>query len=148
MVHLLGACTAPVDLLKCGMPLHGHTILTGLESDDYVKNSLITMYANCNELYSSNYIFSGLVTKNSATWNSILAANARHGRGEEALEIFVKMGRFGLYLDQFSFSAAFAACATLAILGEGQQLHSFAIKLGFDSYLCYKHCNGYVWEVW
>lgn len=135
MVHLLGACTAPVDLLKCGMPLHAHTILTGLESDDYVKNSLITMYANCNDLYSSNYIFSGLVTKNSATWNSMLAANARHGHGEEALELFVKMGRFGVYPDQFSFSAAFAACAALAILGEGQQLHSFAIKLGFDSYL-------------
>ncbi|KAA8527187.1 hypothetical protein F0562_008584 [Nyssa sinensis] len=77
----------------------------------------------------------GLVKKNPVTWNSMVAANARHGHGEEGLKLFVEMQGTGVNLDQFSFSAALAASANLAILEEGQQLHSLAIKLGFDSYL-------------
>ncbi|KAJ0043633.1 hypothetical protein Pint_18146 [Pistacia integerrima] len=45
----------------------------------------------------------------------------------------MKMRHTGVELDQFSFSEGLAATAKLAILEEGQQLHSLAIKLGFDS---------------
>ncbi|KAM7532383.1 hypothetical protein LguiB_035793 [Lonicera macranthoides] len=135
MVNVLGACLSPTLLLKHGMPLHAHTVSTGFESDEYVKNSLITMYAKCGDLNSSNYIFDGLVDKNSVTWNVMVAANAHHGHGEDALKLFLEMQRAKVDLDQFSLSAALAASANLAILEEGQQIHSVAIKLGFDSYL-------------
>ncbi|KAK9275024.1 hypothetical protein L1049_022282 [Liquidambar formosana] len=133
MVNVLGALLAPNDLLKHGMPIHAHVILTGLESDDYVKNSLITMYAKCGDLNSSNYIFNGLANKNSVTWNAMVAANAHHGWEEEALKLFVEMRSAGVDLDQFSFSGGFAASANLAILEEGQQIHNLVIKLGFES---------------
>ncbi|KAI8019642.1 Pentatricopeptide repeat-containing protein [Camellia lanceoleosa] len=108
IVNVLGAFSAPTALMIHGMPLHANIVLTGFESDDYVKNSLITMYAKCGDLNSSNYIFSSLLDKNPVTWNAMVAANARH---------------------------ALAASANLAILDEGQQLHGLATKLGFDSYL-------------
>ncbi|KAL6998901.1 hypothetical protein U1Q18_000068 [Sarracenia purpurea var. burkii] len=135
VVNVLGACSAPNALLIHGMPVHAHVVLTGFESDDYVKNSLITMYAKCGDLDSSSYIFSRLLDKNPVTWNAIVAANAHHGAGEEALKLFVEMHRSAVSLDHFSFSAALAASANLAILDEGQQLHGLATKLGFDSYL-------------
>ncbi|KAL7222712.1 hypothetical protein ACSBR1_024416 [Camellia fascicularis] len=72
---------------------------------------------------------------NPVTWNAMVAANARHGDRENALKLFIEMQRAGVDLDQFSFSAALAASANLAILDEGQQLHGLATKLGFDSYL-------------
>lgn len=134
LVNVLGACSAATALLIHGMPLHAHTVSTGFESDDYVKNSLITMYAKCGDLNSSGYIFSRLLDKNPVTWNAMVAAHARHGDGEEALKLFVEMHRAGIGLDQFSFSAAQAASANLAILDEGQQLHCLATKHGFDSF--------------
>ncbi|GMP33934.1 hypothetical protein CsSME_00007031 [Camellia sinensis var. sinensis] len=129
IVNVLGAFSAPTALMICGMPLHANIVLTGFESDDYVKNSLITMYAKCGDLNSSNYIFSSLLGKNPVTWNAMVADR------ENALKLFIEMQRAGVDLDQFSFSAALAASANLAILDEGQRLHGLATKLGFDSYL-------------
>ncbi|KAJ9139607.1 hypothetical protein P3X46_030325 [Hevea brasiliensis] len=133
IANVLGACLSPNDLLKHGMPIHAIIVLTGLESDHYVQNSLITMYAKCGDLNSSNQIFNRLTNKNAVAWNAIMAANAHHGQVEEALKFLVEMRRAGVDLDQFGFSECLAATATLAILEEGQQLQSLAIKLGLDS---------------
>ncbi|XWS27553.1 hypothetical protein CRYUN_Cryun26dG0125900 [Craigia yunnanensis] len=131
--NVLGACLTPDDLLKHGMPIHAHIVSTGFELNKHVQNSLITMYAKCGDLQSSNYIFDGLPHKNSVSWNAIIAANAHHGLEEEVLKLIVKMRSAGIDLDQFSFSEGLAATAKLAALEEGQQLHCFAVKLGFDS---------------
>ncbi|KAK1589383.1 hypothetical protein Q3G72_033426 [Acer saccharum] len=133
IANVLGACLAPGNLLKHGMPIHANIVLTGFESNKYVQNSLITMYAKCGDLNSSNYIFDGLANKNSVSWNAMIAANAHHGCGEEILKLISKMRCTGLELDQFSFSEGLAATAKLALLEEGQQLHGLAIKLGFAS---------------
>ncbi|GAB4849802.1 hypothetical protein Ancab_004600 [Ancistrocladus abbreviatus] len=132
IVNLLASFSSPYNLFKHGMPIHAHLIHLGFESDEYVKNSLITMYAKCGDLDSSSFVFSRLANINSVTYNAMIAANARHGRGEEALKLFMKMYDARLDLDQFSFSSAFAATANLAILEEGQMLHALTIKLGFD----------------
>ncbi|KAL1815025.1 hypothetical protein ACET3Z_017599 [Daucus carota] len=135
MINILAACSTPSDLLNHGMPLHGHSVCTGFICDDYVKNSLITMYAKSGDLKSSNSIFNGWGCRTHVTWNAMVAANAHHGYGEEAFKLFVMMQRAKVDLDEFSFSAVLAATASLAILEEGQQLHGSTIKHGFDSSL-------------
>ncbi|KAF5728110.1 Tetratricopeptide repeat-like superfamily protein isoform 1 [Tripterygium wilfordii] len=131
--NLLGACLAPDHLLKYGMPIHAHVVVMGFESDNFVQNSIITMYAKCGDLNSSSNIFNRLDDKNSIAWNAIISANAYHGFAEEALKLLVKMRRAGVGLDQFSLSECLAATSKLAVLEEGQQLHCLAVKLGFDS---------------
>lgn len=140
VIGVLGACTAPCDLLKRGMPLHAHMVVTGFETEEYVKNSLITMYANCGDLNSSQIIFDELVNKTSATWNAMVAANAHHGYGEEALKLLLEMQRARVDFDEFSLSAALTVSADLASLEEGKQLHNLAIKLGFNSYQYVTNC--------
>ncbi|KAL4323984.1 hypothetical protein GQ457_11G011760 [Hibiscus cannabinus] len=130
--NVLGACLTPDDLLKHGMPIHAHIVSTGFESNRFVQNSLITMYAKCGDLESSECIFGGLLDKNTISWNAIIAANAHHSLEEEVLKCIVKMRSAGIDLDQFSFSESLAATAKLAVLEEGQQLHCLAVKHGFD----------------
>ncbi|KAL3851029.1 hypothetical protein ACJIZ3_012911 [Penstemon smallii] len=134
MINILGSCYDPPNLLKHGMPLHAHILLTGLESDEYVRNSLISMYANCGDLNSSNYIFNALANKTSATWNAMVAARAHHGQWEEALELLLEMQRAEVKFDQYSLSAALSSSANLAILEDGQHLHGLSIKLGLHNY--------------
>ncbi|KAL2327729.1 hypothetical protein Fmac_021156 [Flemingia macrophylla] len=133
IVNLLGACLSPNNLFEHGMPIHAHIVLAGFESDTFVQSSLITMYAQCGDLNTSNYIFDVLANKNSSTWNAIISANAHYGPGEEALQLIVKMRNDRVHLDQFSFSVALAIIGNLTLLDEGQQLHSLIIKLGFES---------------
>ncbi|KAI3732704.1 hypothetical protein L1987_63911 [Smallanthus sonchifolius] len=134
MVHVLSSCVVPNYLLIHGMPLHAHVIRTGFDSDDFVKNSLITMYGKCNDLKSSKHIFYGFANNDYVSWNAMLAANSHNGQGEEALKIFSEMNKTGIRLDNFSCSAALAAAANLSTLEEGQQLHGLTVKFGFDSY--------------
>ncbi|KAH1129716.1 hypothetical protein J1N35_001094, partial [Gossypium stocksii] len=130
--NVLGACLTPDGLLKHGLAIHAHIVLTGFESNSYVQNSLITMYAKCGDLQSSECIFDGLLNKNTILWNAIIAANSHHGLEEEVLKCIVKMKNAGIDLDQFSFSEGLAAAAKLAALEEGQQLHCLAVKHGLD----------------
>lgn len=130
IVHLL---SAPDDLLEHGMPIHAHIVVAGFELDTFVQSSLITMYAQCGDLNTSNYIFDALANKNSSTWNAILSANVHYGPGEEALKLIVKMRNDGFHLDQFSFSVILAIIGNLTLLDEGQQLHSLIIKHGLES---------------
>ncbi|XP_019057512.1 PREDICTED: pentatricopeptide repeat-containing protein At3g24000, mitochondrial [Tarenaya hassleriana] len=131
IIAVLGSCLMPNDLLEYGMPLHAYVVSAGFESDEHIQNSLITMYAKCGDLSSSRSIFDGLEYKKTVAWNAMIAANARHGLGEEVLKLIAKMKGIGLNLDQFSFSEGLSAAAKLALLEEGQQLHGLAIKLGF-----------------
>ncbi|KAF9603805.1 hypothetical protein IFM89_037939 [Coptis chinensis] len=133
IVNVLGSFSASEDLLNYGMSVHAHTVITGFEQDSYVRNSLLTMYAKCGDLNSSNFIFERLDTQNAVSWNAMIAANAHHGCGEDALKLFAKMHRARLDFDQFSFSGGLAASANLGLLEEGQQLHNLIIKTGFDS---------------
>lgn len=132
IVNVLASISLPSGLLTYGMPLHAHIVGTGLESDEYVKNSLITMYAKCGDLESSGVFFKMSRIITSVTYNAMMAANARHGQGEEALKIFREMYYLGLGIDQFSISGAFAAAANLATLEEGQMIHALTVKLGSD----------------
>ncbi|KAL6198865.1 hypothetical protein ACLB2K_028653 [Fragaria x ananassa] len=132
IINVLGAFLIPSDLLAHGMPIHALIVSTGFESEKYVQSSLITMYAKCGDLNSSNSIFSGLTVKNSIAWNAIIAANANHVL-EEALKLVLMMGRAGVDFDQFSLSVALSVSADLAMLVEGQQLHGLVVKLGFDT---------------
>ncbi|ONK61901.1 uncharacterized protein A4U43_C08F34740 [Asparagus officinalis] len=132
MVNVLGICSATKDLMKYGMPLHSHIITMGFDSDEFVKNSLISMYAKCGDFDSSGFIFDGLESKTVVSWNAMISSKAHHGRGEEALKHFLEIHHAGVDLDRFNLSGAFAAAAGLPALEEGQQLHCLITKQGFD----------------
>ncbi|RZC72886.1 hypothetical protein C5167_048362 [Papaver somniferum] len=97
----------------------------GFGQDDYVKKSLLTMYAKC-------FIFNEFASKTSVPRNVLIATKAHQGNSEGALRLFVKMHHSGFEFDHFSFSGALAG-SNLATLEEGQQIHSSIIKLGFAS---------------
>ncbi|KAH7667832.1 Pentatricopeptide repeat-containing protein [Dioscorea alata] len=132
MVNVLSSCSAPQDLLQFGMPLHAHIISSGFESDEFVKNSLLTMYSKCGDFNSSKFIFDRLAIRMTVSWNVMVASKAHHFHGEDALNLFTEMRYEGVELDQFSLSAGLAASTSLAFVEEGQQLHSLIIKLGYE----------------
>ncbi|KAL4200889.1 hypothetical protein AMTRI_Chr02g255880 [Amborella trichopoda] len=133
MVNILASCSTSEDLMVHGMPLHARVIVYGFGSDEYVRNSLLMMYAKCGDLDSSAEIFNNLSNKSNVSWNAMIAANAHHGRGEESLKLFMQMLQAGYEIDHFSLSGCLAACASLAVIEEGQQVHALIVKQGFEA---------------
>lgn len=134
ITSILSACLTSNDLMTHGMPIHAHTVISGLESDNFVQNSLISMYVRCGDYSSGNQIFHAMDARDSITWNLIISASAHHGYSEEALKLFRAMIASGVEkLDNFSFSGGLAAVANSAALEEGREIHSLVIKLGLES---------------
>ncbi|KAF3787079.1 Pentatricopeptide repeat-containing protein [Nymphaea thermarum] len=133
LVNVLSACLQKEHLLMWGFSIHALVLFSGFEIDEFVKNALITMYARCGGLEVSNILFNESASNDIVSWNAVIAANARHGHGEDALKLFMQMHHAGLKLDRFSFSGGLAGSASLALVEVGQQIHDIIVKLGFES---------------
>ncbi|RZC59051.1 hypothetical protein C5167_006347 [Papaver somniferum] len=83
IVSILGYWSALNDLVKVGARI----ILMGFGQDDYVKNSLLTMYAKCGDFASSSFIFNEFASKTDVSWNVMIATNANQGNGSRGFKI-------------------------------------------------------------
>ncbi|KAL5203551.1 hypothetical protein ABZP36_008422 [Zizania latifolia] len=133
IINIHGSFSSLNELHNYGMPLHAYIIRAGFLSDEYVSNSLITMYAKCGDLESSANIFHSITNKSAVSWNAMIAANVQLGQGEEALKLFMDMQHAGNKLDHVCLAECLSSSASLASLEEGMQLHGLGVKYGLDS---------------
>ncbi|XP_042477265.1 putative pentatricopeptide repeat-containing protein At3g25970 [Macadamia integrifolia] len=122
-----------------GKSMHGLVIRKGFEQAIPISNSLIAMYLKFNDKSMEDALkhFHSMVFKDRVSWNTILTGFSQNGLSEDALKLFGQMRSADLEIDYYALSAVLRSCADLATLQLGQQVHSLALKLGFDS-------NGYV----
>lgn len=74
-----------------GKEIHDHVFKLGFDSDVYVQNTLINMYAVCGNLSDARKLFDESPVLDSVSWNSILAGYVQKGDVEEAKLIFDQM---------------------------------------------------------
>eukprot|EP01018_Ginkgo_biloba_P032222 Gb_18600 [translate_table: standard] len=129
---VLSACGG-VAALELGKQLHVHAIKTGLESDVFVANALVTMYAECGNIEIAKNLFDRAHDRDVVSWNAMIAGYVRQKQDDEALKLFCHMGRAGIKLDQFTIAIVVRACAGIAALEQGKHIHAHTIKSGFES---------------
>ncbi|KAK4759272.1 hypothetical protein SAY87_022403 [Trapa incisa] len=133
IMSILSSCMTSNDLMTRGMPIHALTVINGFEFNNYIQNSLISMYVRCGDYSLGNQIFQEMDAKDPIAWNSIISVSAHQGYSEEAIKLFRAMIISGVEkIDNFSFSGGFAAAANSSALEEGRQLHALVVKLGLD----------------
>ncbi|XP_050370722.1 pentatricopeptide repeat-containing protein At5g08305 [Argentina anserina] len=84
---------ASARLLKreLGVAIHGHVVRGGFESDRFISNSLIHMYATCGDIVYARRVFDGISVRNSVSWNSMLDGYMKCGDVVSAREVFELM---------------------------------------------------------
>ncbi|KAM7492496.1 hypothetical protein LguiA_035417 [Lonicera macranthoides] len=127
-VGLLGTCTTADDLPR-GMELHCHTIKLQLANTAFIGNVIITMYSKVNLIEEAEKVFRSIEEKDVISWNTFIAACSHcvdHGKG---LDVFREMSKeVGVSLDDFTYASALAACAGLASISHGTQIHAQLIR--------------------
>lgn len=113
------------------MVFHPHAIKIGLESETPVRNALITMYLNSGCVEDASKVFNRMTKRDVVSWNALIAGYAQHGHGEEALKFYCQMQHTGARQDKFTFSSVLRACASLAALEQGKQIHAQIVQTGF-----------------
>ncbi|EFJ34120.1 hypothetical protein SELMODRAFT_83339 [Selaginella moellendorffii] len=88
-----------------------------------VETALVSMYGKCGTLEQAKAVFKAMTTKNSVSWNAMLAACAHQGQGDEAAAFLRAAACEGVELDSASFISVLIACS-----------HSGMLEVAYDHF--------------
>ncbi|MCL7040745.1 hypothetical protein MKW94_030363 [Papaver nudicaule] len=118
--------------VKCGLIKDARKLFNGMaEKDVFAWTTMVSGYAKSGDLKSAWELFSKMPELNTMSWTLLIEAYVRKGQGHEALRLFEEMTLRGFQPDQFTFSSSLCACASIASLRYGKQIHARLIKMDF-----------------
>ncbi|CAK9213804.1 unnamed protein product [Sphagnum troendelagicum] len=140
LVGVLNAC-ASVVALEEGRRAHDWVIKSGWDSNVFVGNSLIDMYAKCGSLKDALKVFNKMPSRDVVTWNAMIGGYAIHGHGKEALKQFEQMHEEGVQPDDTTFVCLLSACSHSGLVDEGLRFYSsmstvYMISANLQHYTC------------
>uniref|UniRef100_A0ACD5YF26 Uncharacterized protein n=3 Tax=Avena sativa TaxID=4498 RepID=A0ACD5YF26_AVESA len=136
--HILKAC-GELPSYRCGITFHGIICRNGFESNIFICNALVAMYARCGSLEETSLVFEEINQKgidDVISWNSIVAAHVKHNNPWTALDMFSKMAMIvhekatNDRSDIISIVSILPACASLKALPQTREIHGHAIRHG------------------
>eukprot|EP00253_Pinus_taeda_P026704 PITA_26704 len=77
--------------LKWGKEIHCYLIRNGIESNLFVGNALLDMYAKCQSIEDAQLVFDKLVVRDVVSWNAMISGLAQKGYCNEAWKLFGQM---------------------------------------------------------
>eukprot|EP01018_Ginkgo_biloba_P011334 Gb_02266 [translate_table: standard] len=102
---ILPACTK-LAALELGMEIHEDIIRSGYQSDVFVTNALVDMYAKCGSIENARIVFNKMSKQDVVSWTAMIAGYIQNGLVDEAMKLFQKMPD----RDVFSWNAMIAGC--------------------------------------
>ncbi|GAV79949.1 LOW QUALITY PROTEIN: PPR domain-containing protein/PPR_2 domain-containing protein/DYW_deaminase domain-containing protein, partial [Cephalotus follicularis] len=134
---VLKAC-GDMLLVDIGRSVHGELVVSGFESDIYVENSLIAMYAKFGDMVMARMVFDKMLNRDLTSWNTMVSGYVKNGNPREALVFFELMGKTGLVADATTLLGLLSGCADLLAVKQGKEIHGYVVRNGI------KLCNGFL----
>lgn len=144
-VMFSGVCPKS-DNLTSGMVLHCLAIKLNLDSSPFVGNLVMTMYSKFRLMSWVDRAFISIEDRDVISWNTLIAAYSQCNDHLKGLGVFREMlGAINIHPDEFTFTSAIAACATLASILHGKQFHAHLVRsnLSWDVGVCNALVNMY-----
>ncbi|KAF5752023.1 putative pentatricopeptide repeat-containing protein [Tripterygium wilfordii] len=117
---------------KCGEMSDARRLFDEMPVRDVLAwTTLVSGYAKWGNMEAADELFDEMPKKNPVSWTALISGYARHGLGHRALELFTKMMVFCVRPDQFTFSSCLCACANIASLKHGRQIHGCLVRTNF-----------------
>ncbi|XP_019225946.1 PREDICTED: pentatricopeptide repeat-containing protein At4g13650-like [Nicotiana attenuata] len=140
LMNLISAC-GTLGNLKMGKSVHAQVITHGFGSDLPLLNTMITMYARCEDLDSSKTIFYRSKLKSMVSWTSIISGLLHNGRPREALDMFIRVRiEENIITDSVVLVSALTAVSEMVALELCMQLHCHTVKVGLTNYTSIQNC--------
>ncbi|KAF9597317.1 hypothetical protein IFM89_017177 [Coptis chinensis] len=133
---------ADVNAFEKGKEIHGLVFKLGFDSDVFVGNTLVSLYAK-KGFWDAKKVFDEMVERDIVSWNSIIVAFSGNGCLSVALEMFLKLNcSSGLKLNSVSLVSILPVCAELGDEENAVGIHGYVVKAGLDKELTV--CNALV----
>ncbi|KAH7566093.1 hypothetical protein JRO89_XS08G0084400 [Xanthoceras sorbifolium] len=125
----LSACAGLKDL-KVGIQIHAILSKSRYSSDVYMGSALVDMYGKCGHVSCAQKVFDRMTHRNIVSWNSLITCYEQNGPANEALEVFLRMMHCGIGPDEVTLASVVSACASLAAIKVGLQIHTRSVSSG------------------
>ncbi|KAK9270979.1 hypothetical protein L1049_026567 [Liquidambar formosana] len=112
---------------------HAHILKTGLSNDSHLVTKFLSLYANHLCFADATLVLDSVPEPNLFSFSTLIYASSKHNRFNHALRIFSRMLSQGLVPDSHVVPSVVKACAGLAALRTGQQVHGIASVSGLAS---------------
>ncbi|KAL7585660.1 hypothetical protein Lser_V15G42744 [Lactuca serriola] len=123
----LSSC-AGLRNIKMGTQIHASIHKSPYERNVYMGSALIDMYSKCGSVDSAQKVFDFMTSRNVVSWNSLITCYEQNGPPSEALHVFTNMMNSKIQPDEVTLASLISACATLANLNLGREIHNQVIK--------------------
>ncbi|KAK1321999.1 Pentatricopeptide repeat-containing protein [Acorus calamus] len=131
MVILTTACALLGDSLN-GRLIHSQIIVCGFSSELPITNTLIAFYSKCGDLRSARATFDSTVEKSLVSWTAMINGYVQNRQPCDGMKLLIMMRREEDFeVDSVLVLCSLMACAELAVLELGEQLHAYIFKAGF-----------------
>ncbi|XP_015575600.2 pentatricopeptide repeat-containing protein At4g14050, mitochondrial [Ricinus communis] len=122
---------------KCGLPKIARAVFDSILAKNAVSwTAMISGYAKSGLKVEAMELFSSFPVKNLYSWTALISGLVQSGKGIDGCYLFLEMRREGIdIIDPLVLSSVVGACANLAVLEFGKQLHGLIIALGYESCL-------------
>lgn len=124
---VLKAC-GDLLLVEIGRRVHGEVVVSGLESDIYVCNSLMAMYAKFGDMESARVVFGRMLKRDLTSWNTMISGYVNNENPKEATVIFELLQKSRLSADGTTLLGLLSACAELMALKQGKGIHGYVVR--------------------
>ncbi|XP_068649266.1 putative pentatricopeptide repeat-containing protein At5g09950 [Aristolochia californica] len=132
-INILVAISS-LSLLELGRQIHSLVIKYSLADDSAVENALLSCYAKCGEMSICELIFHRMShRRDEVSWNSMVSGYVRNGLLEKAMDFLWYMMHNGQKMDAFTYATVLSACASIATLGCGTEVHAHGIRACLES---------------
>lgn len=124
---LLLAC-AHLRFLRYGKEIHGFMLRNGLELDEFIGISLLSLYVHCDKMLAAQLCFDKMENKSLVCWNTMITGFSQNELPSEALDMFRQMVSSGIQPREIAIMGVLGACSQVSALRLGKEVHSFALK--------------------
>ncbi|KAG0452463.1 hypothetical protein HPP92_025127 [Vanilla planifolia] len=118
------------SVFRLGREVHAYSVKNGMDSDVFVANSLLDMYAKCGRLRTGSVVFERITNRNAVSWNAMIANCAQNGDEQQAIRLLGEMQTMGETPNGVTFTNVLPACARMASLKKGKEIHARSIHDG------------------
>ncbi|XP_021728025.1 pentatricopeptide repeat-containing protein At3g22150, chloroplastic-like [Chenopodium quinoa] len=116
-----------------GKQTHAYLIRKGIEFQG-MDSYLIDMYAKSGLIEKAQLLFekSDELSRDQATWNSMVSSNTQNGLIEEAFAVFRQMLKRNVLPNAVTMASILPACSQIGSIALGKQIHAFATRHTLD----------------
>lgn len=110
---------ASVGAVGKGEQIHARLLKSGFESNQLIRNALISMYSKCGNIVAAFQVFNDMEDRNIISWTSIITGFAKHGLAQRSQEMFKQMLLAGVKPNDVTYVAVLSACSHAGMIDEG-----------------------------